>query len=311
MSWEKPMEADARLAARNAVKIRAALRESVNSKTIYEAYQATQPQQTGNLAQARARARAWAIINVRVNMEAMKMILFRVWAAAFLLGEAAANEQIAEAQRRSNRKTAEIHKADPGIDIEIDWSTWKPGDDLAALILKPSKAFRRLLAQQGITIKELSNTTLRDIGNAIGEAIELGLSPKQAAALINRSIANPARALVIAITEQNRAISAATAARYEEAGLQEMEWTTFDPCDICAGNDGVTVPIGGAFPSGHTQPPAHPHCRCALLPVIPDFNAPNYTGGSMINMSSSPTEKGESVRVRHINPHALQIEQVN
>lgn len=311
MSWTKPMEADARLAARNAIKIRAALRQSVNSKTIFEAYQATQPQPTGNLAQSRARARAWAIINVRVNLEAMKMILLRVWATGYLLGEAAADQQIAEARRRSERKSTEINKADPLLEIDIDWSSWTAGDQIAALILKPTKAFRRLLEQQGITLKELSNTTLRDIGNAIGEAIELGLSAKQAATLINRSIANPARALVIAITESNRAISAATVARYQEAGLQEMEWTTFDPCDICAGNDGAVVPIGGSFPSGHTQPPAHPHCRCALLPVIPDFNAPNYTGGSIINMSSSPTPNSESVRVRHINPHALQIEQVN
>ncbi len=283
MTWQRAMEADARLAARNATKIRAALKQSINSKTIFEAYQATQPQPSGNLAQDRARARAWAIINVRVNLEAVKMILLRVWATGYLLGDLAAQELIAEAERRES-KSADIVKAD--IDITIDWSSWEPGDQISALILKPTRAFRRLLEAQGITLKDLSNTELKDIGNAIGEAVALGLSPKQAAKLINQTVASPMRALMIAITESNRAVSAATVARYSEAGLAEMEWTTFDPCPICAQNDGQTVGIGAPFPSGHTQPPAHPNCRCALLPVIPDFNAPNYTGGQVLQLAS-------------------------
>lgn len=302
MSWKKPMEADARIAARNAVKIRAALRQSVDSKTIFDAYQATQPQRSGNLAQDRARARAWAIINVRVNMETLKMVLIRVWATGYILGTQAADELIAKARQRA-RKAAEINKAD--LESNIDWADWEAGDEISALILKPSKAFRRLLERQGITLKELSNTTIRDIGNAIGEGIALGLSPTQAAALINRAIADPSRALTIAITESNRAISYATIARYQEAGLQEMEWVTSDPCDLCADNDGEVVEIGGVFPSGDTQPPVHPHCRCALLPVIPDFDAPNYTGGSILSLAAEP------VRVRHINPHALQIDWVD
>lgn len=298
------MEADARLAARNAVKIRAALRQSVNSTTIFQAYLATQPESSGNLARDRARARAWAIINVRVNMEAMKLVLFRVWATGIALGSAAADQMIARARRR---KSADITKAD--LESDIDWDSWTAGDEISALILKPSKAFKRLLERQGITLKELSDTTLRDIGNALGEAIALGLSPTQAASLINRSIADPSRALTIAITESNRAISYATISRYQEAGLSEMEWQTSDPCDECAENDGEVVPIGGVFPSGHTQPPVHPHCRCALLPVIPDFNAPNYTGGSVLEMSA--TRDSEPVIVRHINPHALHIEWVD
>jgi SPP1 gp7 family putative phage head morphogenesis protein len=308
MSWKKPLEADARIAARNAVKIRAALRQTVDSKTIFQAYQATQPQPSGNLAQDRARARAWAIINVRVNMEALKLVLIRVWATGYILGTQAADELIAKAKRRAQKAT-EINKAE--LESGINWEDWEAGDEISALILKPSKAFKRLLERQGITLKEMSNTTIRDIGNAIGEAIALGLSPTQAATLINRSIADPSRALTIAITEQNRAISYATISRYQEAGLQEMEWVTSDPCDLCADNDGEVVEIGGMFPSGDTQPPVHPHCRCALLPVIPNFDAPNYTGGSILTLSSMPSEKEQPVRVRHINPHALQIEWVD
>jgi hypothetical protein len=187
--------------------------------------------------------------------------------------------------------------------------TWTPGDEVSALILKPSKAFKRLLERQGITLKEMSNTTLRDIGNALGEAISLGLSPVQAANLINRSIADPSRALTIAITESNRVyIGQRLSPRYQR-WQAHRRWSGrhLDPCDECAENDGEVVPIGGTFPSGDDQPPVHPHCRCALLPVIPDLDAPNYTGGSVIEMSSTPSPKDETVIVRHINPHALQI----
>jgi pyruvate dehydrogenase E1 component beta subunit len=67
-------------------------------------------------------------------------------------------------------------------------------------------------------------------------------------------------------------MSAATINRYKEMQIGQMEWEVSDPCPKCAMNAGQVVPIGGTFNSGNTQPPAHPNCRCALLPVIPDFS---------------------------------------
>jgi hypothetical protein len=64
-------------------------------------------------------------------------------------------------------------------------------------------------------------------------------------------------------------MSFSTIERYKDAGLQKMEWAVSDPCDVCAKNDGQVIVIGQTFASGDTQPPAHPHCRCVLLPVIP------------------------------------------
>jgi hypothetical protein len=65
--------------------------------------------------------------------------------------------------------------------------------------------------------------------------------------------------------------------RYQAAKLEQMEWATSDPCDACKQNRGQVIDIGGTFKSGATMPPAHPHCRCALLPVIPEFE-PNANG---------------------------------
>jgi hypothetical protein len=76
-------------------------------------------------------------------------------------------------------------------------------------------------------------------------------------------------------------------ARYKDAGLEKQEWAVSDPCDICAKNDGAIVPIGTSFPSGDTQPPAHPHCRCVLLPVIPGMEEePNMPGATIITPPS-------------------------
>ena len=279
MTWERALEADARLAAKNAVLIRAALRQSFDPERAFLGYRNTTPDENLTLPQQRVRSRSWAIMNIRPNLEPLREVLLRIWAEAYALGDTAAREAIAEAK--------EAQKADTAIGV--DWSKWKPGDAAAAILLKPPKAFQRLLTNAGITLKGFSDTTLTDIGNAIGEAIELGLDAKTSAKNIMNHVANPARALSIAITEQNRAISTATQNRYLESGIEKNEWLVFQPCDICAKNAGQIVSIGAPFPSGDTQPPAHPHCRCALAPVVPDFDDPANTAGSITEPVLTPS----------------------
>jgi len=271
MSYKAALDADARIAAKNALKIMAALRQTFDAKAVYEQYLSTQPNVTKNPAQDRARARAWAIMNVTPNMQAMNTVMQRVLAEGYVTGEAFADEQL--------RIARELKKAD---DAYIDWANWKPGDRAAALLLRPPKAFEQLLQSQGIALKEMSQTTVRDVGNAVADAIELGMSAERSAKNIMRQVANPARALSIAITEQNRAISYATVERYKQGGLQQMEWEVSDPCKICALNTNQVVNIGSAFNSGNTQPPAHPHCRCVLLPVIPDFGDAPLPGATIV-----------------------------
>jgi hypothetical protein len=271
MTYKPALEADARLAAKNALKIRAALAQSFDARWVYDNYLKTNPIKSGNLAQDRARARAWVMLNVLVNMETLKEVMMRVWAEGYVTGEAFADEQLRFARER-NKAT----------DTEVDWANWRPGDRAAALLLRPPDAFKKLLASQGITFKELSDTTIRDIGNAVGEAIELGLPAQRSAKRIKDHVASASRALSIAITEQNRAISFATINRYKEAGLEKMEWEVSSPCDKCAQNANQVVNIGGTFNSGNTQPPAHPHCRCVLLPVLPDFADEQMPGATLV-----------------------------
>jgi hypothetical protein len=66
--------------------------------------------------------------------------------------------------------------------------------------------------------------------------------------------------------------------RYQEAGIDTMQWSavagggTSFACEVCAKNAGEKRKIGQPFSTGKTQPPQHPHCRCNLRPVVPDYD---------------------------------------
>jgi hypothetical protein len=194
---------------------------------------------------------------VYINDEPLRLAVTRAWQEAFILGEVAADEWLGKAR--------EAKKAD---DIEVNWDTWKPGDVDTALNIKN---FQKYLAKVNADsyFKTFNKETVINLGTALSDSIELGLDAESAAVMISKHVASPSRALTIAITEQNRAMSFSTIERYKDAGLAKMEWAVSDPCDICAKNDGQVIQIGQSFASGDQQPPAHPHCRCVLLPVIP------------------------------------------
>jgi SPP1 gp7 family putative phage head morphogenesis protein len=272
---EGALKADGRIAAKNAVKIRAALHQVTDFKRVFDKYQETQPQPTDNTTQDRVRARSWIILNVYLNDEPLRQTVMRAWAEAYVLGQAAADEWI--------KKTKEAKKAD---DIEVNWDNWKPGDKATALLLNPTKGFEAYLQSVNADsyFKKFNKETIVNLGTALSDSIATGLDAESAAVMIGRRVASPSRALTIAITEQNRAMSFGSIQRYKEAGLQKMEWAVSDPCDICAKNDGQVIQIGQTFASGDQQPPAHPHCRCVLLPVIPGMED-DLTGGTI----TSPT----------------------
>jgi hypothetical protein len=292
------LEADGRLAAKNAVKIRAALRQVADFKRVFMKYQETMPQPTDNPTQDRTRARSWLILNVYLNDEPLRLAVTRAWQEAFILGDVAAQEWI--------RKTRLAQKAN---DIEVNWDNWKPGDVATALRISDFEDYLKKVNADSY-FKRFNKETVVNLGTALSDAIGLGLDAESAAVMIGKHVASPSRALTIAITEQNRAMSFSTTLRYKNAGLQKMEWAVSDPCDICAKNDGQVIIIGQTFASGDTQPPAHPHCRCVLLPVIPGMEdddpmgidgglAPMPDGAAIVDAPvdvAPPTRQGSNPR---------------
>jgi SPP1 gp7 family putative phage head morphogenesis protein len=254
-------KADGRLAAKNSVKIRGAIRQSIDVRDVVEEYLRTQPAVSDNITQDRARARAWAMLNVQVNLDPVTAVLRKVYADGYVLGEASAQESIAKAIRKRDKS---LTKAD----ATIDWSTWTPGNKAAALLLRPRGAFKEFLQNAGIVSKAIAKAGYDRIGNTLADSIAAGDSPAKTAKALADRISDPARALTIAITEQNRAMSAASLFTYEEAEIEQVEWAALEPCDICEVNEGQVVNLGQPFNSGDYQPPAHPNCRCALLPVV-------------------------------------------
>jgi SPP1 gp7 family putative phage head morphogenesis protein len=173
------------------------------------------------------------------------------------------------------------------VDGFIDWENWKPGSESAALLLRPTGSFKKMLDDLDISIKDINTTDYDKLGSALADSVALGLTPKRGAKLLQNVVASPARALTIAVTEQARAITTASIERYRESGVEEVEWIAAIPCDICEVNEGEVRPVGSAFTSGDTQPPVHPNCRCALLPLVSEladegggrFGAPNDMSG--------------------------------
>jgi hypothetical protein len=227
-------------------------------------------------------ARSWVLLNVYLNDAPLQATVMRAWAEAYVLGQAAAGEWIAKTQAANKA-------ADDGY---IDWDRWQPGDQATALLLRPTGGFTKYLNMVNADsyFKKFNKETIENLGTALSDSIAAGLDAERAAIMIGRHVASPARALTIAITEQNRAMSFGSIQRYKEAELEKMEWHVSMPCDKCAMNANVEVVIGDTFPSGNTQPPAHPHCRCVLLPVIPGMDEePGITQGNITSPVVTPS----------------------
>ena len=186
-------------------------------------------------------------------INSLEPVLKDLWANAWVAGEHSAEA---------------IVRAAP-----VDWGTWVPGDPAAAHLVRDRVSFENLLNRYGVRdYRGIAERYLDEAVRLLHDALLHGDSPGALAGRLMNLVASPERALLIAQTEIARAISAATEARYREAGVEFVEWATAEDervCPICGGNElaGV-IPIGTPFPGGTPTPPAHPRCRCALLAVI-------------------------------------------
>jgi HK97 family phage portal protein len=145
----------------------------------------------------------------------------------------------------------------------IDWSTWKPGNQAAA---DQAARLGELLSQADVVLQGVSDTALQQIAGILAEGAAAGDSVDTIARALGDVLGDPSHALMVAHTELARAVSAASLETYRYNGIPGKGWITYQPCPICAQNEGVVVPLDAAFPSGDTSPPAHPRCRCSLVP---------------------------------------------
>lgn len=157
--------------------------------------------------------------------------------------------------------------------VAVDWSGWEPGDPDAARLALGDAAdgagLARLLDEAGVTISSIADTRINELGQVLADALENGDSPGKLAKALRAVLDGPRWADLVAVTEINRAVSAATLITYAEMNVGAKSWMTAGDDRVCPqycepnAADGI-IPLGATFDSGDQAPPAHPRCRCAI-----------------------------------------------
>lgn len=125
---------------------------------------------------------------------------------------------------------------------------------------------------------QITEGTREGVRAEVMQALEEGWSnDKLADALADSYAFSDDRAMVIARTETQMAQQSAALDSYKASGVVDgKQWLTAEDdrvSDECQANgdagpngDGVLRDWDDAYPSGDAAPPAHPNCRCTLLP---------------------------------------------
>ncbi len=208
---------------------------------------------------AEAMARAYTV-QMHMTSEPLHGVLQKVYADSWLPG---VRDALGQIQERAP------HLLQPGLPISaaalaVDWDTWQPGDpslpkDLASIGFDP------MAADAGRWLKEIDDTTCRNIAQVLHDGVVAGLGNDKIAAQIDEYLHDPARARMISTTETNRAMSRAAYATYKAHGLGEWDLVTAaDPCPVCA-----AVKAGNPHTMQETMlmSPLHPRCRCSVAPA--------------------------------------------
>jgi len=116
----------------------------------------------------------------------------------------------------------------------------------------------------GKLVKGINNTTVDRIKQSIKTSTALREDIETASKRLSSILNDSKRATLIARTETVRTYSRGITLFGEKSGATEKVWElSSNPCEICAANE-VTVGINDTFPSGDSEPPAHPNCRCSI-----------------------------------------------
>ena len=268
--WQEVDGALVRLAASKADKVRDALANSINAQQVADDFLRAHPADTKITS---AQARDWARLHVTAKTLPLLSAIREAYAEAYALGTDAAVAAYAHARLS---KAATPSSDDLRASLQFDWSKWKPGNRAASLLLSPPSGLKGLLSNAGQTIKGMTDTSLNRVGTILGDALARGKGSDAAARTlitdgINGMLTSASRAQTIAVTEMARATQIAQMDNYKSFGVEYVEWVDIDADDDCATNaEQGPIPIGETFDSGDTEPPAHPNCRCAIVPAFPD-----------------------------------------
>lgn len=150
--------------------------------------------------------------------------------------------------------------------------SWNAGLAAAAVLTGPAYVSAIVLAD---LLSQYSHSWAYEIVlhaiDRMALVLAAGGTAAEIAAALKAVLSDKAAALRIALTETIRAMGAAAHAHYRAAGIERVVWVTEGPapCAICITNAAAEPRrLGVPFPSGDISPPAHPNCRCAVIPYL-------------------------------------------
>ena len=269
-------------------KLAQALKDSVTglkpaiaaAKRKHDAAQAKATKSSGS-SDAASGAAHEAMAHIAMDPKEARQILQWLYQDAYVAGAHTAADQIGHG--------ATVAADLRGIEADIDWSTWEPGDAVAADLVSAG-GLSDLLDQAGITIQSVEDSAMGRLENALADSLASGQSVDALARELSDIVS--ANADMIAQTETARAMSQATMNTYVSNGLEQYEWLAEDTaCQVCQDN----ADHGPYDVSNQPDPlqPAHPNCRCAYVPVVLDADGnPIDFGDDGSADSDAPDESG-------------------
>lgn len=154
---------------------------------------------------------------------------------------------------------------------------------LGSFNLTNPNAQKALKALAGKRIKDMAATTKDNLRSVLEKALAGTVNPATgllqtpsipeiARQIRAEGITNSRdRSVLIARTETATGYSAGSVLGYKEAGVKRKKWLATEDetiCPICEELADEVVDIDDNFSDGSPHPPAHPACRCAILPVV-------------------------------------------
>jgi hypothetical protein len=271
-------QVDGRIAQGAALKIRAALQQSVDAKKIVLDYLHTHPTVSEFISQDRARARAWAMHNVTLNNDALKSALRQHYADMYVTGIASTFDAYGAALRSKKAEKKPTHNwdsvawANEILENAVQWDKWEAGNFAAEALLKPPGGLEKLLGKITLTTQTLNTTTYDQICRRLDEGFSIGAIPTTLSTMLKDVVGSPERSLMIALTEGSRAANAAAVDSYAALGVEQIQWVASDPEDEECDIDGEITDVDGEFSNGlgADDLPVHPNCRCSTMGVPPE-----------------------------------------
>lgn len=131
----------------------------------------------------------------------------------------------------------------------------------------PQKLSDALVINVHNQIGSLTASVKAKVSAALIEGVEAGEGARPLAKRVSEATGmERSRAELIARTETMRAYNEVSQDQFERYGVEKVEWlAAMDErtCPVCGKHHGREFPI-----NDHPEIPAHPNCRCILLPVI-------------------------------------------